>query len=515
MPITREPQSIDDHGSEESAVRRAPLDQDDAYELQDHEFTLVAEEPVEKHGWPFDEHTAPWSTLPPLPAWATKARALLEPPTLPRPLNDETPTLVEDAGGTFSATALRALREELAQSAREAHARQEHIEQLERSLASAVAARAEAELRSGQATSELLGRVSGQAARIRELESALENVAARREELEAAVEAAKSAEEVARAAAKAADKAALESAKAAEQEALHAKKAEQEALHAKKAAEQEALRAKKAEQEALRAKKAAEAELEAARAALAAEEAARAASVVAEVEQAQVDDDAATPPDTEQESYALAQIPQEDSHEDSHDGPDTSDALAMVASDSDTDLESTVEWITNAAPSVEVTIEVDPNEDSMELELAPAEAVPAETTLEIDPDTDLMEAETAEIAALEPAVDNGRTRTGVRRRAVPRDDLQRIDGIGKRLAERLHSKGVRTFAQIAALRVADLPRFAKQIGVTPERIAREGWLRQARKLKSQAAKRAPKSAAKSTTRSTRSTRSTRTPRKRA
>src|SRR5262245_25861774 len=96
MPITREPHSVDDHASEESAVRRAPLDQDDAYELADHEFTLVAEDAADdSRGWPYDEHTAPWSTLPPLPPWATKARALLEPPTLPRPLNEETPTLVE------------------------------------------------------------------------------------------------------------------------------------------------------------------------------------------------------------------------------------------------------------------------------------------------------------------------------------------------------------------------------------------------------------------------------------
>jgi predicted flap endonuclease-1-like 5' DNA nuclease len=449
MPITREPQSIDDPGSEESAVRRTPLDQDDAYELQDHEFTLVADEPVEKHGWPYDEHTAPWSTLPPLPAWAANARALLEPPTLPRPLNDETPTLVEEASGAFSATALRALREELAQSAREAHAQQEQIEQLQRSLASAVAARAEAELKGGQTTAELLGRVSGQAARIRELEAALEDMASRREELEAAVKAAKASEEEARAAALAAVAAMEQMQSAAAQAAAAQARVEAAApVHA--------------------------APIEAA------------PVHAAPIEATPVH---AAPMEAAQPAHATAEAPQLEA---SVNAPSALAEPAIVASDSDTDLETTVEWITNAAPSVEVTIEVD--EDSVELLTA---AMPGpETTLEIDPDTDLFDAETSdsdtsELPAIEP-----RTKPGVRRRAVPRDDLQRIDGIGKGLSERLHSKGIRSFAQLAAVRAGDLPRFAKQLGVTPERIAREGWIRQARKLKTRKAKQASKRATK-------------------
>lgn len=424
MPITRESQSVEDQRSEQSAVRRTPLEQDDAYELQDHEFTLVAEEPAEAHGWPFDEHTAPWSTLPPLPAWATKARALLEPPTLPRPLNDETPTLVEEASRSFSATAMRALREELAQSLQDAAARQERIEQLERALASAVAARAELELKSSQASSELQVRVQGQSARIRELEDALRDVAARRDQLEVAAKreaAARAAEEAAR----------IAGAKAVEEAVRVAAEKKREAEAERGAAAERALEAK------------------------AAPEAARVAAAP--------------------------------------------DELPIVASDSDTDLETTVEWITNAAPSVEVTIEIDSNEDSTEL--ATIEMPGPETTMELGPETVLMDADgpdeivEAQVLGVAPA-ESGTAPASPkpRRRSIPRDALQRIEGIGKRLEARMYAKGIRTFAQIAALRAADLPEFAKRVAVTPERIAREGWVRQARKLKTQTAKRAAKAA---------------------
>jgi predicted flap endonuclease-1-like 5' DNA nuclease len=90
----------------------------------------------------------------------------------------------------------------------------------------------------------------------------------------------------------------------------------------------------------------------------------------------------------------------------------------------------------------------------------------------------------------EPDAPSDEVPTRVLRRPLARDDFQRIDGIGKRLAERLEESGIRTFAQLAALEKKELARVAKQVGVTPERIAREGWLKQARKLKSKPAKRA-------------------------
>lgn len=101
MPMNRESQPSDPH-EETSAVRRSPLDsEDDAHELQEHEFTL---EPEDDGAGPFDEHTAPWGTLPlpPLPPWATTARALLEPPTLPGQaagvFYDEHPTPAAEPG---------------------------------------------------------------------------------------------------------------------------------------------------------------------------------------------------------------------------------------------------------------------------------------------------------------------------------------------------------------------------------------------------------------------------------
>lgn len=444
MPINREPQSIDERGTEESAVRRTPLDQEDAYELQDHEFTLVAEEPVEKSGWPFDEHTAPWSTLPPLPAWATKARALLEPPTLPRPLNEETPTLVEDDGTHFSATALRALREELAQSAREARAWQEHIEQLERSLASAVQARADAELKHGLATAVLRGRVQGQAARIRELEAAVRELQVVR--ADPVVPEAESRPGAADA---------LETRP--ERESLSSTETRTVPENAPGVGADAGTPV--------------------------ADERANASSAL-EV----------TPPPAPAIVASDADVK-------------LADESQGVASDSDADLETTVEWITNAAPSVEVTIEIDSNDENVGLTSAAASN--GETTLEIDPDADLMEvdatgADLVETVPADLAAGSGRRRgtrtpeSTAKRRPSARDDLQLIAGIGKRLEQRLNANGIRTFARIAAFRTADLARVAKQLRVSPERIVREGWVRQARRLKKQtAAKRATRAASRS------------------
>jgi predicted flap endonuclease-1-like 5' DNA nuclease/chromosome segregation ATPase len=846
MPINREREFVEDHLSEESRVRRAPLDNDDAHELADHEFTLVTDDAVdESRGWPYDEHTAPWSTLPPLPAWATKARALLEPPTLPRPLNDETPTLVEE-GDHVSASGMRALRAEITSLLREAHARNEHIEQLERALAKAVQARAEAEL-GGNQTAALQGRVQGQAQRMLELEEELRALKSEREagvgeleasralkgeheaklrelnaareaqlrelsaaheaqlrelsaaheaqlreheaklrelnaaheaqvreqrvhydarvsELEHEVRALKAVQEVRTAAieelrelkaeqesqvaelenelreVKKAHKArvakheaelrelkdeqhasavalaelralkveheqraeqlatelqqlraaeeqrtaevererreyhAAQGVRAAELEELselrevqeeqaaelatlselntaleqqvgeleaelqaskaahetqaselaqlrelkaaydaHAPELERlrelKATYADEAAELDRLRAHHADAEQttdlehLREHKAYDApaaelerlrELKAAYAAQTAEleqlrelKAAHAAQST-ELEQLRELKAAHAAQSTELErlrELAASRDDQTASFEQLRELAAIRDAQAAelqqlrervaaheqhlvtgVASDSETDIEKTVEWITNAAPSVEVTIEVDANDDDDPV--APRAAAPSldadddeqlaaaaaphdaerlaqidrattlhvvetssdfdtvapandfaagsgsadsargdfpradagefaaaslpnpETTLEIDPDHDLfdLEADLPPLAIPAPAAGSGKRKVK-RRAATARDDFQQIQGIGKRLEQRLHAKGIRTYAQLAVLRAADLPRLAKQIGVTPERIAREAWIGQAKRLKKSAPKR--------------------------
>ena len=181
MAINREPESIEERAVEDSAVRRTPVDLDDAYELQDHEFTLEPEDPPSEASWPSDEHTAPWSTLPPLPAWASHARALLEPPTVPASTHahyDDMPTPVHQEIIPCSPGELRALREELAASAREANALQAHAEDLERSLDRATRALADAERRREDEGAAQAGRIDGQAFRIADLEASVRELQA-------------------------------------------------------------------------------------------------------------------------------------------------------------------------------------------------------------------------------------------------------------------------------------------------------------------------------------------------
>lgn len=77
-----------------------------------------------------------------------------------------------------------------------------------------------------------------------------------------------------------------------------------------------------------------------------------------------------------------------------------------------------------------------------------------------------------------------------RKSAIVRDDLQRIRGIGPRLAERLHQLGVASFESVAGWKAQDVERVARKLGVTPERIERAGWVKQARALQARSRKRA-------------------------
>ncbi|HKU38414.1 MAG TPA: hypothetical protein VJR89_09715 [Polyangiales bacterium] len=169
MPIPREsePPGPAQASFEESAVRRAPQDlDDDAYELQDHEFTLEPEEP-EVAAAPAnagEEHTAPWSTLRPLPPWATTARELLERDPAPSDAiaYDDEPTPAE-----LSASEALALRAELAHATRLVSEQRRELERLERGLSElrGALAAAHAELAHER------GRAAGQALLIAELGS--------------------------------------------------------------------------------------------------------------------------------------------------------------------------------------------------------------------------------------------------------------------------------------------------------------------------------------------------------
>jgi predicted flap endonuclease-1-like 5' DNA nuclease len=60
--------------------------------------------------------------------------------------------------------------------------------------------------------------------------------------------------------------------------------------------------------------------------------------------------------------------------------------------------------------------------------------------------------------------------------------LQRVRGIGPRYATQLAAIGVERLAQVAAWTEADVARVATHLHITASRIAREGWIDQARAL---------------------------------
>ncbi len=62
----------------------------------------------------------------------------------------------------------------------------------------------------------------------------------------------------------------------------------------------------------------------------------------------------------------------------------------------------------------------------------------------------------------------------------PADDFKRIHGIGPAIERRLHSAGIRTFARLAALSPGKVAAIIP--GLSAERVAKQGWIRQARKL---------------------------------
>ncbi len=62
------------------------------------------------------------------------------------------------------------------------------------------------------------------------------------------------------------------------------------------------------------------------------------------------------------------------------------------------------------------------------------------------------------------------------------DDLTKIDGIGKVNEKRLHSLGIRTFAQIAKFTQEDERSYGKKLSNFHSRITQEEWAKQAKKL---------------------------------
>jgi predicted flap endonuclease-1-like 5' DNA nuclease len=65
--------------------------------------------------------------------------------------------------------------------------------------------------------------------------------------------------------------------------------------------------------------------------------------------------------------------------------------------------------------------------------------------------------------------------------AVKKDDLKIISGVGPVLEKKLNKQGIKTFAQIAAWKKADVVKFDKVLDFKG-RIEREEWVKQAKAL---------------------------------
>jgi NADH-quinone oxidoreductase subunit E len=63
-----------------------------------------------------------------------------------------------------------------------------------------------------------------------------------------------------------------------------------------------------------------------------------------------------------------------------------------------------------------------------------------------------------------------------RPRTRPMDDLERIHGVGPKLAKFLNERGVTQFRQVARWQDADMDRFEAELPQFKGRIRREGWV---------------------------------------
>jgi predicted flap endonuclease-1-like 5' DNA nuclease len=87
------------------------------------------------------------------------------------------------------------------------------------------------------------------------------------------------------------------------------------------------------------------------------------------------------------------------------------------------------------------------------------------------------------IAELEEQLRLAHEKTPRKRKSIQvSDDLQQIAGIGPSTQQKLKQAGVVTFEAIAKWSAADTIAIAARIGVSRERIAREGWIKQAKAL---------------------------------
>ena len=67
----------------------------------------------------------------------------------------------------------------------------------------------------------------------------------------------------------------------------------------------------------------------------------------------------------------------------------------------------------------------------------------------------------------------------------PKDDLSQIHGIGPVFARTLNKMGLHTFVQIASWKPEDIEKVAKKLYTAPDRIKRDNWINEAKRLHEQ------------------------------
>ena len=64
----------------------------------------------------------------------------------------------------------------------------------------------------------------------------------------------------------------------------------------------------------------------------------------------------------------------------------------------------------------------------------------------------------------------------------PRDDLQKIRGVGPALEKKLNEMGIHTFAQIAAWTDREIDAFEAKLPIVQRRVRRDEWVARAKEL---------------------------------
>ncbi|MEZ0003877.1 NADH:ubiquinone oxidoreductase [Sinorhizobium fredii] len=116
------------------------------------------------------------------------------------------------------------------------------------------------------------------------------------------------------------------------------------------------------------------------------------------------------------------------------------------------------------------------------VEPAPSVVTPEEpVSREAPPAPEAREARPAPAAVAKPKARAARKPVAAKSKGRASDDLKRISGIGPKLVQVLNDRGLRRFADLAALSEADVARIDAELALSG-RILRDDWIGQAKAL---------------------------------